>query len=40
LTASVRVDPSALDELATDQPAQQDYSSSIRDLIDKRKQQQ
>ena len=40
LTASVRVDPSALDELATDQVGQQDYSSSIRTLIDKRKQQQ
>jgi len=40
LTASVRVDPSALDELSTDQVGQQDYSSSIRTLIDKRKQQQ
>ena len=40
LTASVRVDPSALDDLSTDQVGQQDYSSSIRTLIDKRKQQQ
>jgi general secretion pathway protein J len=40
LKASVRVDPSALDELATDQVGQQDYSTSIRNLIDKRKQQQ
>lgn len=40
LTASVRVDPSALDDLSTDQVGQQDYSSSIRNLIDKRKQQQ
>jgi general secretion pathway protein J len=40
LTASVRVDPSALDDLATDQVGQQDYSTSIRNLIDKRKQQQ
>ena len=40
LTASVRVDPSALDSLASDQAGQPDYSTSIRDLIDKRKQQQ
>jgi general secretion pathway protein J len=40
LNASVRVDPSALDDLAPDQVGQQDYSTSIRDLIDKRKQQQ
>ena len=40
LTASVRVDPSALEDLLTDQVGQQDYSTAIRDLIDKRKQQQ
>ena len=40
LTASVRVDPSALDELATDQAGQQTFGKGIRDLIDKRKQQQ
>jgi len=40
LNASVRVDPSALDDLAPDQVGQQDYSTSIRDLIDKRKQRQ
>ena len=40
LTASVRVDPSALDDLSNDQLGQQDYGSSIRTLIDKRKQQQ
>jgi general secretion pathway protein J len=40
LTASVRVDPSALDELAPGQVGQQDYSTAIRTLIDKRKQQQ
>jgi len=40
LTASVRVDQSALDDLAPNQVGQQDYSTSIRNLIDKRKQQQ
>ena len=43
LTASVRVDPSALEGLVTDQvggKAEQGYGTAIRDLIDKRKQQQ
>jgi len=43
LTASVRVDPSALEGLVTDQvggKVGQDYGTAIRDLIDKRKQQQ
>jgi len=38
LTASVRVDPSALDDLAAELGGQQDLNTSIRNLIDKRKQ--
>jgi general secretion pathway protein J len=37
LTASVRVDPSALTDLAGDLAAQPAYSGSIRDLINRRK---
>jgi general secretion pathway protein J len=37
LTASVRVDPSALSDLAGDLAAQPDYSGSIRELINRRK---
>jgi len=39
LTASVRVDPTALNDLMSGQMTEQDYTSSIRELIDKRKQQ-
>jgi len=40
LTASIRVDPTALDELAEVRLDQPDYGTSIRDLIDKRKEQE
>ena len=40
LTASVRVDPSALNGLVTDQLGQPDYGSTIRGMIEKRKQEQ
>jgi general secretion pathway protein J len=37
MTASVRVDSSALDDLRIDQEAQTDYATAIQDLINKRK---
>jgi general secretion pathway protein J len=37
MTASVRVDPSALDDLRIDQEAQTDYATAIQDLVNKRK---
>jgi general secretion pathway protein J len=36
LTAAVRVDPSALDNLAGSATGSQDYKSTVRDMIDKR----
>ena len=38
LTASVRVDPSALNDLAADMLGERDLDKSIKDLIGKRKQ--
>jgi general secretion pathway protein J len=40
LTASVRVDRSALDDLATSLAGRPDYGTSIRKMIDKRKERQ
>jgi hypothetical protein len=36
LTATVRVDPTALDNLAGSATGSQDYKSTVREMIDKR----